>query len=79
MRPEAQGSAIHCCRDCSERRMGCHGSCERYLAEKAAHEAERERRKQAAVREWDYRCYRSDIKARAERKKIKPWTRRKNG
>lgn len=32
---------ITCCYKCAERHMGCHGSCERYLAEKTEHETER--------------------------------------
>ena len=36
-----------CCFKCAERRAGCHGTCERYLAWKAAAEAEKEKIKSA--------------------------------
>lgn len=25
---------IHCCKDCKDREIGCHGRCERYIEEK---------------------------------------------
>lgn len=34
---------IKCCKDCTERHIGCHGSCQRYLDEVEATNAERER------------------------------------
>lgn len=30
---------IKCCKDCAERKVGCHSSCEAYQKEKAAYEA----------------------------------------
>lgn len=27
-------SQIRCCKDCSDRHVGCHGECERYISEK---------------------------------------------
>lgn len=35
--------SITCCKDCTERHIGCHGSCQRYLDEAKAANAERER------------------------------------
>lgn len=35
--------SITCCKDCTERHIGCHGSCQRYLDEVEAANAERER------------------------------------
>lgn len=29
---------IRCCRDCKDRCVGCHGTCERYLREKQVHD-----------------------------------------
>lgn len=29
---------IKCCKNCTERYIGCHSSCERYLKEKEVHE-----------------------------------------
>lgn len=34
---------IECCKDCRKRHIGCHGSCQRYLDEAKAANAERER------------------------------------
>ena len=28
--------SISCCKDCKERQVGCHGTCEKYIAEKEA-------------------------------------------
>lgn len=28
------GSSIMCCKDCKERQVGCHSTCERYIREK---------------------------------------------
>lgn len=33
---------IRCCEGCTERQVGCHGNCEKYIAEKAAHDTERD-------------------------------------
>jgi hypothetical protein len=33
---------IRCCYGCEERQIGCHATCERYLAEKEALDQERE-------------------------------------
>lgn len=30
---------IKCCKDCAERKVGCHSSCKAYQKEKAAYEA----------------------------------------
>lgn len=35
---------IKCCKDCQDRHIGCHGSCQRYLDEAKAANEERERR-----------------------------------
>ena len=31
-------SSFYCCKDCQERSVGCHSTCERYLEARAAHE-----------------------------------------
>lgn len=33
---------ITVCKDCTRRRLGCHGNCEDYIKEKSEHEKERE-------------------------------------
>ena len=32
---------IECCRDCNERHIGCHSTCNRYIKEKYIHEREK--------------------------------------
>lgn len=34
---------IKCCKDCTERQIGCHGSCKRYLDEVKAENEKKER------------------------------------
>ncbi len=29
---------IKCCKDCTEREVGCHGWCEKYIQQKASHD-----------------------------------------
>ena len=42
---------IKCCWNCEDRQMGCHGTCERYKAEKAAEDAKKaEIRRQNRIR-----------------------------
>lgn len=66
MKPPAWKSPITCCLNCAERHAGCHGHCERYRAEKAAHEAETAKRHEAEARERDYRQYRGTLARRAK-------------
>lgn len=35
------GAIITCCKDCQERHGGCHATCEKYIAQKAEHEAKK--------------------------------------
>lgn len=28
------GNTIHCCKDCTDRKVGCHTTCERYIKER---------------------------------------------
>lgn len=30
--------SIHCCKDCADRVVGCHATCEKYIEEKAENE-----------------------------------------
>lgn len=55
-----------CCKDCENRYPGCHGSCERYLSAKAAHDSKREKiRQERSGRNAAYEV------AKATRAKIK--------
>jgi len=57
---------IRCCYQCGERRVGCHGTCERYLAERKAADDELERRE--IVRQGMYGVIDSRINNRAFRR-----------
>lgn len=48
---------IHCCNGCADRAMGCHGGCERYASEKAAHNALMEHRRAVLTAENDVTEY----------------------
>lgn len=39
--------SITCCKDCTERHIGCHGSCPEYIAQAKAASEEREKRRKA--------------------------------
>ena len=43
-----------CCVKCSDRKAGCHGSCEAYLADRAKNLEEKERERQIKDAERDY-------------------------
>ena len=34
---------IRCCKDCQDRFIGCHGTCEKYIAQNKAHQEELKR------------------------------------
>lgn len=42
-------SAISCCKNCTDRTIGCHAVCERYISEAARHEAVK-----AAIRQANF-------------------------
>lgn len=33
---------IRCCKDCQDRQVGCHSTCERYIAEKAQYDKDQQ-------------------------------------
>lgn len=64
-------STIKCCFGCKDRHAGCHGSCERYAAEKAAYEKGREEQRERLLREWDYQGFARESVERIRRRKRK--------
>lgn len=58
---------ITCCYKCAERHMGCHGSCERYLAEKAEHETERAKLRAAWQKQNDIDSYQKETASHLKR------------
>ena len=49
-------SIIRCCYKCEERKVGCHSTCEKYLAERKVLDEEMEERKKRSVKRdiiWD--------------------------
>lgn len=55
---------ITCCRNCDERRAGCHADCERYAEQKAEHEAARLGKSKIKESELDAIRYARDLKTR---------------
>ena len=45
------------CRDCTERHINCHATCERYKAEKAVHEAKHEAEYREKLKQRDVNSY----------------------
>lgn len=58
---------ITCCRNCKERRAGCHADCERYAEQKAEHEAARLGKNKIKESEFDAISYGRDLKARIQK------------
>ena len=48
---------IKCCRECTERHLGCHGTCERYKAEQAEMQASREEIRKQKEKDIPYENY----------------------
>lgn len=48
---------IKCCRDCTERHLGCHGTCERYKKEQADMLASREEIRKQKEKDIPYENY----------------------
>jgi hypothetical protein len=52
------GAFITCCKDCPDRFPGCHGSCEKYITQKAEHDKRAaEYRKAHSVSSVDYQKF----------------------
>lgn len=48
---------IYSCKDCRERQVGCHSTCEKYLAQKALHEQEKAELDKRKAEEQDISKY----------------------
>lgn len=48
-------SVIICCKDCADRYSGCHQNCEKYKAEKEAHDLYKEREHKESDIRWGLR------------------------
>lgn len=44
---------INCCKDCNERRVGCHSSCEVYINMKKKHDEIKEKIRKSKYREYE--------------------------
>ena len=62
------GKAGEFCRDCEDRYIGCHGSCEKYLGAKDRLESRKKQIAEAKMREKIYRTYKSQKIAREKGK-----------
>ncbi len=56
------------CKDCTERHVGCHGTCERYKDWKTAHDAEKDARFKAKQEEATFRKYKVDVRNHAKKR-----------
>lgn len=56
------------CKDCEDRAVGCHGSCEKYITVKAAHIEEKSRLRE--LKEPDRIFYSAKVDAVAKTKKM---------
>lgn len=64
-------SPIQSCLNCSERHAGCHGTCSKYAAEKAAYEAGVAEMRKDYNASWDYANYRYKAAARVKKRAAK--------
>lgn len=63
---------IYSCKDCQQRYPGCHGKCETYKKEKAAHEEQREAQKrEREIRQGLYMQRSSAVTRATKRRKRK--------
>ena len=61
---------IWCCKDCTERYVGCHGKCEKYIKQREEHDNQRrEAQKADAVRRYKNDGLRKYLNDQAKRKK----------
>lgn len=51
---------IHCCRDCPDRHIGCHATCESYIRQKAEYEENKNRIRKIKEKESQFRMLRND-------------------
>lgn len=56
------------CKDCQDRAVSCHCTCESYKERKAQHEAEKERIRQAKAQDNNYMSYKAKAVRDAKRK-----------
>lgn len=61
-------SAFNCCHECAERRVGCHGRCERYAAWLKLKAERSASKKSARAREADINDYVGKNKTRTKRR-----------
>ena len=61
---------ITCCKDCPDRHIGCHATCERYLEQKATLEEEADRAREYKLVDIEYSKLSKDHLCRKIKKKI---------
>ena len=60
---------INCCYNCSDRNVGCHGRCEKYIAERKKLDERNNMIFQQTSGERDYMAYRNDLYYKLTNKK----------
>lgn len=46
---------ITTCKDCADRTIGCHSTCEKYLAQKAEHDLDAERIRNLKIQDYEFK------------------------
>lgn len=64
-----KSNKVYCCKDCQERFIGCHATCEKYIAQNAAHLEEKQREKEIKSVERMMKDYRVRERYRTVRKR----------
>ena len=67
------------CKDCAERHVGCHGTCESYKDWKAENDAKKAEQQKKRIEEYAFNSYRVGVRmhakkrARMQNDKVKEW------
>lgn len=64
-------NGIHCCKDCTDRQIGCHSTCEKYIQSKEEHEEKRAFLREQKQKQTSYISYVAEVKQRMKAKKGK--------
>ena len=51
---------IDCCKGCTERVVGCHSHCTKYIEQRKAHVEKAQEIRRARKQEYEWRCFNKD-------------------
>ncbi len=60
---------IQCCKDCPDRNIGCHSTCEQYLAQKAEHDLDAERIRNIKIQDYEFKKLAGDHRYKRVKRK----------